>query len=112
MSTNNPYFSEQKMHVTDWFKKLPDGYRERALFNYQNFTKFDFNCNDMATAIFAFAWKETPEGHDFWLSVWRHYDATLPQLPNIKDNNDERATKHVRPVKRSRITNRAAAQAG
>jgi hypothetical protein len=67
--------------VLGWLERLPDGYRERAIEQY------DYNkgvLDSMADAImFGLTWDETNEGNDFWLAVHNHYlnGTPLPPLP-------------------------------
>jgi hypothetical protein len=73
-----------KKTVVEYLMKLPDGYRERALEQYD--PEFEPTaeptCMEDAIASFA-AWEKTNEQEDFWLAVYFHYDqgTPLPQLP-------------------------------
>lgn len=77
----------------EWLEELPDGYRERALSQLNEWTRFDGKTlsgndvvTDMAEAIDGFChWEETNEGGYFWSRVKRFYmnDALLPELKTI-----------------------------
>lgn len=53
----------------EWFETLDKKYRDKAL---KNMTRADDLHSTLAGAISnGFTWDETPEGHDFWNSVFR-----------------------------------------
>jgi hypothetical protein len=75
--------------VLEWLQQLPDGYRERAIGQYNHeFAKS--SCSrygqpkEITDAIEGFAiWETTNEGEDFWRAVYHHYklNEPLPPLP-------------------------------
>ena len=71
--------------VVEYLMELPDGYRERALEQYDPaFWPTDEPICTIQDAIFSFArWKKTNEEHHFWLAVYNHYanGTPLPPLP-------------------------------
>jgi len=80
--------------IKEWFNELPQGYRERALKNayHSVINRYD---STMAEAIcYAFSWRVTPEGYDFWSAVHDHYAKgtplpRLPQSPNPLKSNQQ-----------------------
>jgi len=75
--------------VLGWLQKLPDGYRERAIEQYDpEFVEKEIDTwgqpKEMQGAIRVFAlWEKTIERGDFWYGVYNHYDqgTPLPPLP-------------------------------
>jgi len=75
--------------VVEYLMELPDGYRERALEQYDaayatRFCAIYGQSETMPAAIRGFAnWEYTKEGYDFWLVVFNHYHygTPLPPLP-------------------------------
>lgn len=74
-----------------WLQQLPDGYRERALSQLNEWTRFDgvkYSGNDLVSsivdAIDGFChWEETEEGGYFWKRVTERY--TLgKEMPVLK----------------------------
>jgi len=65
--------------IREWLETLPDGYRERAIKNYDRFP-----INSLSRAISeTFLWRPTPEGYEFWDAVdsWAQGFGELPPLP-------------------------------
>ena len=52
--------------VIEWLKELPDGYRERAIAQYDGIVKECYSCD--AVGVFCI-WEETKEGLTFWTEV-------------------------------------------
>ena len=81
---------EEKVQRTigQWFEMLPDGYRQRALFNTPDAVLRE-NVDSMADAISgAFTWYASPEGSRFWEGVADYYSPrSLPPLP-LEDPDD------------------------
>lgn len=72
--------------ITEWLAMLPDGYRERALSQYNIEIKTATNIYD---SIFHFAaWENTKEGYVFWYKVYDHYQLgyQLPPLPSTTND--------------------------
>jgi hypothetical protein len=72
--------------ITEWLAELPDGYRERALAQYNGKQK---TACDMSDAIQSFAlWYKTIEGERFWIEVNNHYELgnKLPPLPSTTND--------------------------
>lgn len=68
--------------VREWLEELPDGYREKALKNWENSKE-----PDLSRAIYvAFDWEETPEGFDFWAEVHRYGSCNINKLPALPEN--------------------------
>jgi len=70
--------------ILEWLEVLPDGYRERALRNFDPNFHNGSPINDTSDAIVeAFSWENTPEGLDFWNDVctWADGYGELPPLP-------------------------------
>lgn len=70
--------------IRGWLQELPDGYRERALRNYDPNYHDGSSVNSLSYAIsVAFDWEDAPEGYDFWSAVeyWATPTANLPPLP-------------------------------
>lgn len=69
--------------IEEWLSELPDGYRERALENRKKFPGEATIARSIAGAVIGgFLWKPTPEGYDFWLSVYDYFNTpSLPSLP-------------------------------
>jgi hypothetical protein len=69
--------------VVEWFKLLPDGYRERALANMYGLNEIVKVPNMNDALAYAFSWVDTSDGFHFWEQVWEHYasGAPLPKLP-------------------------------
>ena len=69
--------------IREWLETLPDGYRERALKNYD--PKFSDDEGLAGAIAIAFIWDETPdcEGYEFWNAVyeWALGEGELPPLP-------------------------------
>jgi hypothetical protein len=78
-----------KKTVVEYLMELPDGYRERALEQYDpEFAKRAYEAwgspRNTSEAIQRFSdWKKTDEKEDFWLAVYDHYHVgtPLPPLP-------------------------------
>ena len=82
------------MTIKEALNKLPDGYRERALENFERYAiprdredfSFETEYDDIANAIFeSFSFSLTPEGVDFWWQVMDHYSkySSPSPLPHI-----------------------------
>ena len=73
--------------ILQWLNELPPGYRERALRNASDVDK-SRPCNYMSVAIDCFVWDTTPEGEDFWGSIFDEYECygsdpdSFPPLPD------------------------------
>lgn len=71
--------------IREWLEELPDGYRERALKNYDPNYHDGSPINDLAGAIaWAFCWGDSPERHEFWCAVYDWANGELPPLPEEK----------------------------
>lgn len=72
--------------VREWLNELPDGYRERALANYDDAYPAP-QPNIYEGLGMAFDWKSSPEGEEFWEKVYNHYQkgSPLPPLPTEDD---------------------------
>lgn len=75
-------------HIVSHLMELPEGYRERALKNY-NPTRYTEPVNSIDEAInYGFRWYGTPEDQDFWSEVCEFYENhnpgihLLPELPS------------------------------
>jgi hypothetical protein len=75
--------------VLGWLQRLPDGYRERAIGQFDHVFA-ESSCSEygqpkeITHAIEGFAiWETTNEGEDFWRAVYHHYklNEPLPPLP-------------------------------
>lgn len=56
-------------NTKEWFESLDEKYKTKAL---KNMTRSEDLHSTLAGAISnGFVWKDTPEGHDFWNSVFR-----------------------------------------
>lgn len=79
-----PHMAKPKLTKT-WLKRLPDGYRERALANCDS---PDDHVESLPYALISsFGWDDSPEGHDFWDGVYdwcRGESDSLPPLPDDK----------------------------
>jgi len=72
--------------ITEWLKELPDGYRERALAQYDGDIRM---VTSMKNAISFFAiWEYTIEGASFWADVIGHYTTGSPLPPLPPSTND------------------------
>lgn len=64
--------SKETKTIREWFEGLPDGYKELALSNLENFP-IDSGCRGASSLTDAldsgFWWEDTPEGQDFWDAV-------------------------------------------
>jgi len=70
--------------IREWLEELPDGYRERAIKNYDPDHDDSYIINSLWSAIvITFVWRDTPEGYDFWNAVyiWAQGKGELPPLP-------------------------------
>ena len=75
--------------VKSRLRELPNGYRQRALRNYnQRFVDEqiieDLNISLTYAVKYAFLWRRTPEGHEFWRQVavcMGRPHINLPTLP-------------------------------
>lgn len=57
--------------ISEWLKELPTPYRELALNNYANGKIRDVLVSSMSLALsFAFDWRQSPEGHEYWNDVF------------------------------------------
>jgi len=75
--------AEQPTTVEGWLKLLPDGYRERALVQTDEYRK-NWDSGNMLCAVESFArWSTTDEKDEFWRAVCDHYTygTPLPKLP-------------------------------
>jgi len=79
-----PITNEGTKTVVEYLMELPEGYRERALEQYDPGLDptAEPTCMQDAIRLFA-AWYKTIEGHDFWQDVCNHYEngSPLPPLP-------------------------------
>ena len=68
------------MTIREALNQLPDGYRERALRNYELFPlrSSSINIDRIATAL---VWDLTPEKEPFWSAVCSALDNPMPALP-------------------------------
>lgn len=79
-----PWEEELSRTIPEWLDTLPDGYRERAIKNYDPEFADGAEIEDMEDAlIYGFYWQKSPEGHLFWSLVLEHYPhkSPLPPLP-------------------------------
>ena len=70
--------------IREWLEELPDGYRERALKNYDTSYHDGYTVNCLSGAILETChWKNSTEGFDFWNAVymWAQGKGELPPLP-------------------------------
>jgi hypothetical protein len=90
--------------VKMWMYDLPEGYWQRAMYNYNaqiptnksnvRNEGFDFGgekADSMGEALIkGFAWQETQEGYTFWNMVCEHYEnnAPMPPLEMIKKRQE------------------------
>jgi hypothetical protein len=88
-----------KLHLYN----LPDGYWQLAIANFNASGNPDKMHEDQIQALFyAYDWKETPEGYDFWdeLVSFLEGQRDLPPLPVEKQHVKEVVVTNV--VKRKR----------
>lgn len=73
------------MKVIDVFNALPQPIKDRAIFNTPEFIH-NKECETLREAISSsFAWTTTPEGGDFWTSVWQtlyNYETDMQEVVN------------------------------
>lgn len=58
--------------VREWFEELPDGIREKAIFNGDNDEPNTMDSTEYKLSLAisgGFVWSRTPEGGEFWLDV-------------------------------------------
>jgi len=69
--------------IVEWLETLPDGYRERALKNYDpEYCDTGVNIIDLAGAVmWGFSWEDSPEKQVFWDAVYEWARCGLPPLP-------------------------------
>jgi len=77
---------DKERSILEWLEALPDGYRERALRNFDpSYYNAEYSSiGGLSDSILeAFYWGGSPEGHEFWEAVygWAYEDSELPQLP-------------------------------
>lgn len=68
------------MKAIEWFKKLPPGYRERAIKR----TVWNDPKDSLENALIgAFGWALTKEGHNFWSDLYKNLNSPskFPPLP-------------------------------
>jgi len=68
-----------------YLRKLPRGYKERAIRNTVTPSRLDLSAGDMPHALSrSFSWSISPEDFEFWDKVKSSYNygAPLPDLPN------------------------------
>lgn len=82
-----------KETILDWLEELPEGYRQRAIsqydpsfcLNHSRSDTFSDKPTSLAQAVLSFCnWQNTKEGGYFWDKVYLHYTCgeKLPELPN------------------------------
>ena len=74
--------------IREWLEELPDGYRERALENYDHMYDSVYPIDGLSDAILdAFLWGGSPEGFEFWNDVidWSIGEGNLPPLPEEEE---------------------------
>ena len=82
---------DPKPTVRDQLMKLPDGVREAALENAERSNRATFladECDSMSRALYdAFLWQKTPQGYEYWWSVWDspRSGQPIPPLPEPED---------------------------
>lgn len=91
--------------ILEWLKELPDGYRERALKNYDPNYHDGSPINDLADAVvWGFCWEDSPEKNEFWLAVWwwalgRGDLPSLPEVGEMKKTEEINRDYFGRPIK-------------
>jgi hypothetical protein len=78
--------------IKEWYEKLPDGYRERALENL-NPNRVNTRVESLHKAIQAgFHWNWNKEGIAFWVQVYDFYRCLerLPPLPPLPKHDHDK----------------------
>jgi hypothetical protein len=73
--------------IERYLLELPEGYREKALYNYKHHRSINIRANviNTATAItYGFVWGMTKEGSSFWSQVVDSLKAGT-ELPRLND---------------------------
>src|SRR5690625_2569316 len=84
VADNEP--TEEKTAL-EWLEDLPDGYRERALENYDYMYDGIYPIGGLSDAILdSFHWRSTPEGHKFWKTVYE-WALGYVELPPLLDKD-------------------------
>ena len=65
---------KQSKPIIMWLNDLPEGYKQRAILNVSEVSKYEL-ADSLTEALLSMTdWKMTPEGYKFWDNLTAHYE--------------------------------------